>query len=38
MREHSRIARHNMQLALREPGSYDMPGVQLIRSEPQGGR
>ena len=31
MREHSRIARHNMQLALREPGGFDMPGVQLIR-------
>lgn len=31
MREHSRIARHNMQLALRKPGGFDMPGVQLIR-------
>jgi len=31
LREHSRIARHNMQLALREPGGFDMPGVQLIR-------
>jgi len=31
MREHSRIARHNMQLALREPGGFDLPGVQLIR-------
>ena len=31
MREPSRIARHNMQLALREPGGFDMPGVQLIR-------
>lgn len=31
MREHSRIARHNMQLALRDPGGFDMPGVQLIR-------
>ncbi len=31
MREHSRIARLNMQLALREPGGFDMPGVQLIR-------
>ena len=31
VREHSRIARHNMQLALREPGGFDMPGVQLIR-------
>lgn len=31
MREHSRIARHNMQLALRQPGGFDMPGVQLIR-------
>ena len=38
MREHSRIARHNMQLALREPGGFDMPGVQLIRSEIQGGQ
>lgn len=36
MREHSRIARHNMQLALREPGGFDMPGVQLIRSDIQG--
>lgn len=34
MREHSRIARHNMQLALREPGAFQMPGVKLIRSEP----
>lgn len=33
VREHSRIARHNMQLALREPGGFDMPGVQLIRSD-----
>lgn len=31
MREHSRIARHNMQVALRQPGGFDMPGVQLIR-------
>ncbi len=31
MREHSRIARRNMQLALREPGGFGMPGVQLIR-------
>ena len=31
MREHSRIARHNMQLALREPGGFELPGVQLIR-------
>ena len=31
MREHSRIARHNMQMALREPGGFGMPGVQLIR-------
>jgi GntR family transcriptional regulator of vanillate catabolism len=31
MREHSRIARHNMQLALRDPGGFAMPGVQLIR-------
>ena len=31
MREHSRIARHNMQLAIRHPGGTDMPGVQLIR-------
>ena len=31
MREHSRIARHNMQLALREPDGFAMPGVQLIR-------
>ncbi len=31
MREHSRIARHNMQQALREPGGFVMPGVQLIR-------
>ena len=34
MREHSRIARHNMQAALREPGGFDMPGVQLIRPNP----
>ena len=31
MREHSRIARHNMQLAVRDPQATDMPGVQLIR-------
>lgn len=31
VREHSRIARHNMQMALREPGGFGMPGVQLIR-------
>ena len=31
MREHSRIARHNMQLALRDPQLASMPGVQLIR-------
>ena len=31
MREHSRIARHNMQTALRQPGGFDLPGVQLIR-------
>lgn len=31
MREHSRLARHNMQLALRESGAHDLPGVQLIR-------
>lgn len=31
MREHSRIARHNMQLAIRHPQGADMPGVQLIR-------
>lgn len=31
MREHSRIARHNMKLALRQPGGFDLPGVQLIR-------
>lgn len=33
MREHSRIARHNMQAALREPGGFDLPGVQLIRPD-----
>lgn len=33
MREHSRIARHNMQTALRQPGGLDMPGVNLIRSD-----
>ena len=32
MREHSRIARHNMQVALHQPGSFATPGVQLIRS------
>jgi len=31
MREHSRIARHNMQLAVRDPQGTGMPGVQLIR-------
>jgi GntR family transcriptional regulator, vanillate catabolism transcriptional regulator len=31
MREHSRMARHNMQLAIRHPEGADMPGVQLIR-------
>lgn len=31
MREHSRIARHNMQLAVRDPQLTAMPGVQLIR-------
>ena len=31
MREHARIARHDMQQALRQPGGGDMPGVQLIR-------
>jgi len=34
MREHSRIARHNMRLALREPGSSRMPVSRLIRSQP----
>lgn len=32
MREHSRLARHNMLRALREPGRLDLPGLQLIRS------
>lgn len=32
MREHSRIARHNMQVALHQPGIFATPGVQLIRS------
>lgn len=31
MREHSRMARHNMHLAVRDPQGADMPGVQLIR-------
>jgi GntR family transcriptional regulator of vanillate catabolism len=31
MREHSRIARQNMQLALRDPDASGTPGVQLIR-------
>lgn len=31
MREHSRLARHNMQLALLDPHAQAMPGVQLIR-------
>lgn len=31
VREHSRIARHNMQLALRDPSACHMPGAQLIR-------
>ena len=30
-REHSRIARHNMQQALRDPQARAMPGVRLIR-------
>lgn len=30
MREHSRIARQNMQLALRDPAASGTPGVQLI--------
>ena len=30
-REHSRIARHNMQLALRDPQARALPGVRLIR-------
>jgi GntR family transcriptional regulator, vanillate catabolism transcriptional regulator len=34
MQEHSRIARLNMQLALREPGALRMPGAKLIRPEP----
>ena len=32
MREHSRIAQNNMQVALRQPGTFALPGVQLIRS------
>lgn len=32
MREHSRIAQNNMQLALQQPGTFALPGVQLIRS------
>ncbi|MBP8148729.1 MAG: GntR family transcriptional regulator [Limnohabitans sp.] len=31
MREHSRIARQNMQIALRDPAASGTPGVQLIR-------
>jgi GntR family transcriptional regulator of vanillate catabolism len=31
MREHSRIARQNMQVALRDPAASGTPGVQLIR-------
>ncbi len=31
MREHSRIARQNMQVALRDPAAPGTPGVQLIR-------
>ena len=31
MREHSRIARHNLQQALRAPGASALPGLQLIR-------
>ena len=31
MREHSRIARQNMQLAVRDPAASGTPGVQLIR-------
>lgn len=33
MREHSRMARHHMQRALRAPAAWQVPGVQLIRSE-----
>lgn len=32
MREHSRIAQNNMQLALQQPGTFALPGVQLIRT------
>lgn len=31
MREHARIARHNLQRALHEPGGQALPGLQLIR-------
>ena len=31
MREHSRIARHHLQQALRAPGDSELPGLQLIR-------
>ncbi|MFY7858223.1 MAG: GntR family transcriptional regulator, partial [Limnohabitans sp.] len=33
MREHSRLARHNLGLALRQPQPSGPPGVQLIRSK-----
>jgi len=32
MREHSRLARHNLGLALQNPQPSVMPGMQLIRS------
>jgi GntR family transcriptional regulator of vanillate catabolism len=33
MREHSRLARHNLGLVMQNPQQVDMPGVQLIRNK-----
>lgn len=33
MREHSRLARHNLGLVMQNPQQTDMPGVQLIRAQ-----
>ena len=33
MREHSRLARHNLSLVMQNPQQVDMPGVQLIRNK-----
>ena len=33
MREHSRLARHNLSLVMQNPQQVDMPGMQLIRNK-----